>query len=150
VLGAEHHGLLQRGDDALRDVVRTLGLVEIVDEDRELVAAEPSGRVALAEAAHDPLTHDTEQVVAGRVPEAVVDGLEVVEVDEQYGELTAVPLQPRRGVIDPITEERLVGQPRQRVVERLMDQLALQATVLGHVAEAPHPADDLTTDPLGE
>ena len=46
------------------------------------------------------------------VAEAVVHGLEVVEVDEQHRELAAVALEPRRGVVDAVAEERLVGQAR--------------------------------------
>ena len=90
-----------------------------------------------------------EQVVAGGVAEAVVDRLEVVEVDEQHGEAAIVARAARGGVLDPVAEQRLVGQPGERVVERLVRELLLEPAVLGHVAEAPHPADDLAVDALG-
>ena len=40
------------------------------------------------------------------------------------------------------------GEPGQRVVERLVGELALEPLALGDVAEAPHPADDLAVDAL--
>ena len=89
-----------------------------------------------------------EQRVAGGVAEAVVDRLEVVEVDEQDRELAAVALEPRRGVVDAVAEQRLVGEPGQRVVERLVRELVLQPAVFGDVAEAPHAPDDFAVDPL--
>ena len=98
----------------------------------------------------EPLAHDLEQRVAGRVAEAVVDRLEVVEVDEQHGELAAVALEPGRRVVDAVAEQRLVGETGQRVVERLVGELVLEAPVLGDVAEAPHPTDDLAVDALRE
>ena len=58
-------------------------VLDVLEQDAELVAAEPGRRVAVAQAAAQPGRHLPEQRVAGGVPEAVVDGLEVVEVDEQ-------------------------------------------------------------------
>ena len=148
VLRAEHDGFLQRDEDAFRDLVRHVAVIEVVDEHRELVAAESGCGVALAQAPGEPVADDAEQVVTGRVAEAVVHGLEVVEVDEQHCQLPALPLQSRRRVIDPVPEERLVREPRERIVKRLVDELALQPPVLGDVSEAPHPAADLAADPL--
>ena len=128
--------------------IASFGSASVVDQHRELVAAEPRGGVAGAQAAREPLAHDRSSVVARRVAEAVVDGLEVVEVDEQHGELAAVALEPRRRVVDAVAEQRLVGEAGQRVVERLVGQLVLEPAVLGDVAEAPDPADDLAVDPL--
>ena len=54
------------------------------------------------------------------------------------------------GVVDAVAEQRLVGEPGQRVVERLVRELVLQPAVLGDVAEAPHPPDDLAVDALRE
>ena len=51
---------------------------------------------------------------------------------------------------EPVAEQRLVRKARERIVERLVGQLVLQADLLGHVAEAPHPAHDDTVDALGQ
>ena len=53
-----------------------------VEQDGELVAAEPGDRVRRADGVQEALRHLAQDRVAGRVAEAVVDGLEVVEVDE--------------------------------------------------------------------
>jgi hypothetical protein len=47
---------------------------------------------------------------AHRVPEAVVDRLEVVEVDEEHGDGLARSLRARQGVLEAIGEQRLVAQ----------------------------------------
>ena len=55
-----------------------------LDEDGELVAADAGDGVADAHAGAQPLADRHEQPVAGVVAEAVVHGLEVVEVDEEH------------------------------------------------------------------
>ena len=51
-------------------------------------------------------------------------------------------------MLDPVAEQRLVGEAGERVVERLVGELVLEPLALGDVAEAPHPADDVAVDPL--
>ena len=63
-----------------------LGLVaDLGDEHGELVAAEPGRQVVRLQAAPQPLGHHPQDLVAGGVAEAVVDGLEVVQVQQQQG-----------------------------------------------------------------
>ena len=76
---------LQPGADPFRDRDRRSFVVEVVQEDRELVPGEPCERVAGAHARPEPGRDRDEQLVAGRVAEAVVHGLEVVEVEQQDG-----------------------------------------------------------------
>ena len=57
--------------------------IGLLDDDRELVAAEPGDGVAGAGHDLEPLGDGHEQLVALGVAEPVVDGLEVVEVQEQ-------------------------------------------------------------------
>ena len=90
----------------------------------------PPRRAAVSvgtEAALEALGDGDEQEVAGRVAEAVVDRLEVVEVDEEHGEVAVRAGDPRERVLDPIAEEALVGQVGERVVERLVRELILEA-----------------------
>ena len=60
-------------DDALRQRLDARAALGRDLQDRELVAAEPRDRVDLAHAAAQPLRHVTQQLVAGRVAERVVD-----------------------------------------------------------------------------
>ena len=61
-------------------------------------------------------------MVAGSVAERVVDHLEVVEVDEQHRDLLAAAGDQ---LAQALQEERPVRQPRERVVMRLVVELAL-------------------------
>jgi len=75
-------------DDALqarRECYRVF-LTHVAREDRELVASEPCGDVTGPELRGDALPEHDEQFIAGAVAEAVVDRLEPVAVEKQYGE----------------------------------------------------------------
>ena len=74
-----------KGDsNSLRDAGRG-GDVGVLEQDGELVAAEAGGRVLGAQRRSDSVGRLDQHVVAGGVAEAVVDRLEVVEVDEEHG-----------------------------------------------------------------
>ena len=81
-----------------------------------------AGRTA---AAIRPAERD-QQRVAGGMAEEVVDALEVVEVDEQHRGGAAGPLGQRERVLDAVAAERAVGEPGQRVVERLVADAVLE------------------------
>jgi hypothetical protein len=82
-----------------------LALVLLLEQDGELVAADPRRRVELARAGADPSRDDLQQLVAGRVAEAVVHGLEVVEVEEEDGGCPRPAREQRR---DALAEEGAV------------------------------------------
>ena len=71
--------------DPGRDRERVAQPRVVVEQDRELVAAQPRGDVAGPDARPDPVRDRDEQPVARRVAQRVVDVLEVVEVEEQHG-----------------------------------------------------------------
>ena len=79
-------GQSERLAERVEDPIRDLGgrvMARFLEEDPELVATEPRGSVRPPQAGADPLRDQREQLVAGGVPKAVVDHLEVVEIDEQ-------------------------------------------------------------------
>jgi hypothetical protein len=55
---------------------------EVDDDDDELVAAEPGDRIALAHASSKATSNLLQQQIAGVVPLRVVEGLEIIEVEE--------------------------------------------------------------------
>src|SRR5438094_10455401 len=59
------------------------GLRDVFEQERELIAAEAGDGIALSDDALEPLRNLAQQPIAGVVPEAVVDLLEPVEVDEE-------------------------------------------------------------------
>ena len=111
---------------------RVVRLADVVEQDGELVAALAGEGIALAQARLEPGGHLHEQIVAGRVPEAVVDGLESIEIEEENGEpVSLAPSRTRERALDQIEEQRPVGQARERVVQRIVehavgDRLALR------------------------
>jgi hypothetical protein len=72
------------GDDALGDPRGAVG-VGALQQHRELVAAEPGRGVLGPQAGAQALRHRDQQRVTHGMPKAVVDPLEVIEVDEQHG-----------------------------------------------------------------
>ena len=120
---------LEGGEHPLREQ-RALGDGRIaLDEDGELVTTDPGDGVPEADARAQSLADRGEQAVPGVVAEAVVDRLEVVQVDEEDRHRLIPPLLER--VVEPITEERPVGQERERVVEGLELELHLPLLQLG-------------------
>ena len=72
--------------------------------------------------------------------EAVVDRLEVVEVDEHHRDLRDVPRRAHQGVLDAIGEECAIGELRDGVVEGLVCELVLERLALADVATVQHQA----------
>ena len=114
--------------------------VRVLEQERELVAAEARRRVDRPQALLQPGRDLDQELVAGGVAEAVVDRLEVVEVEEQQGDV--VPAAPRtlERVLDAVQQQRAVRQPGERVVECLVRELVLEHAALGHVVRGQHDA----------
>ena len=129
-LAAGHReGHPEQVDQPLRHGDRVAQVRLVDDQDRELVATEPRGQVALADRAPDPLCDGNQKLVAGGVAERVVDHLEVVEVEEQDDRdagLHAVA-QVERHLLG---EQGPVRQVRQRVVIGLVAELLLEPAEL--------------------
>jgi hypothetical protein len=66
------------------------------------------------------------------VTEAVVDGLEVVEVDEDQGDEPVAA--PAERVLEAVVEQRPVRQARELVVEGAVAQLLLEGATFVDVA----------------
>jgi hypothetical protein len=81
--GRELERLLERELDALGDAGGAL-VVAAVEQHGELVAAQPGRQVAGAQAGAQATRERDQQLVADLVAEAVVNALEVVEVEEQH------------------------------------------------------------------
>ena len=100
--------------DALDDRAcdsRRLPLVLPWQVHRELVSAEPEGLAALAQARRDLAEHE----IADGVPEAVVDALEVVEVDEAEGKRRALVFGDDELALQAFVEAAVVAETSERV-----------------------------------
>ena len=116
-------GLAQHVEHPLCDELRSDVERRAVQQDDELVAGEARGGVALADHPLQSSGDDPEELVPGGVAEPVVDVLEAVDVDVQGRDRHLRASCPREHLLGPVEREGPVGQPRQRVVQRLMAQL---------------------------
>ena len=74
-----------------------------------------------------------QHLVARRVTEAVVDDLEVVEVQEEDSGQAGPPFEPAQGQTQAVEEQRPVRQAGEGVVQRLMDELLFGVLSLGDI-----------------
>src|SRR5438445_564714 len=89
-------------------------LVEARQEKREFVAAEPERLAALAQPPGDL----REDAVARGMAEAVVDPLEVVDVDQAERQRLRVVLGSDELALQPLVEVAMVAEPGERIGER--------------------------------
>lgn len=121
------------------------------DERRELVAAEAGGGVALPHRVLESAGGLDEELIAGLVPDRVVDGLEAVEVDEEDGRAAqrgaAVGgATAGQGLLDAPGEQRAVGQVGERIVFGVVLELRLEPDPLGHVTAVEDEAAVVSVD----
>ena len=134
----KHHGLLERIAQAHGDP-RGLGQAQaLLAQHHELIAAEARERVLGAQQLRQPPRHLDEHAIAAVVAEAVVDRLEVVDVDEEDRHLPARrPLQALERHPEAVEEQRAVGQVGERIVHRPAQKGTLGPLALERVAQRP-------------
>jgi hypothetical protein len=136
VLTVEHQRLAQRIGHAIGDGERVVLAGDAAQQDRELVATEAGDDVVGAQHVAEAIGDGAQQPVAGAVAERVVDDLEVVEVDEQHGDVAGAP---RQRAVEALEEELAVGQAGERVVLGLPGELALGLLARGDVDAVADP-----------
>ena len=105
------------------------------DHDGELVATEARRHVARAQRLVDAQADRRENLVAALVAPAVVDVLEVVQVEEEQRNLLLRLLPDRDDVLELLLEERPVRKAGQRVVQRQLPELLLRLALRGDVEQ---------------
>ena len=98
---------------------------ELFDHHHELVAAQARHGVDAAHAAAQALCHVLQQQVAHVMAQGVVQGLEVVQVDEQQRTALALALGAGQCLLHAVHQQHAVGQSGERVVEGQALHLAL-------------------------
>ncbi len=85
LLAVDRSRLPRDGEDALHDSHNIFRVSQSIQDDRELVAAEPGEHVLAAHSAFEALCHFQQDLVPDGVAEGVVvDDLEVVEIEAQH------------------------------------------------------------------
>ena len=78
-----------------------------LDQQGELVPTEMGQRVSSADGVSQTLSDGHQQLVPDRVPEAVVDGLEVIQVEHHHGERFSFgPMSAPDSRAEPVAEQR--------------------------------------------
>ena len=106
----DHERRAQRSGDPVGDPHRFLVVAELLTDKDELVPAEAGRGVGAAQLRGEPATHLHEQVVSGGVPQAVVDELEVVQVQEQHRHMGLMALGSLEGEGETVQQQVPVGQ----------------------------------------
>jgi hypothetical protein len=106
-----------RADCELHAAVELFGIgqVGLREDDRELVAAHAAGDVRAPNDRLQPLGDPGEDGVRGQVPDAVVDRLEVVDVEYDQRELAVVAMGTGALAYERLVEVAAVVQGRERV-----------------------------------
>lgn len=69
---------------------------------------------------------------------AVVDDLEVVDVQEEHGQAGAAAGGPGQGLVEAVLQQQAVGQAGEGIVHGLVGESLLRLLALGHVADEGH------------
>ena len=126
-------GLAQLIEHAGAECFRLAAAGDLRHED-QLVASEPGHGVTGARRPDQPPARLDDDGVTAGVAVGVVDGFEVVEVDQVDGDCAAAALQPldRRG--QAVGQQRPVGEPGEPVTQRQLFELLLRRVALGDIA----------------
>src|SRR5688572_16534425 len=113
----ESKGRLQYLRDPLRYLNYLTYTSNVLNQDSELIPAEPRCSVLGTQTNLQTLGNRYEQVVSHFVPKAVVYNLEVVKVCKQHRDLGASPIGTSYGAFEAIHEQRPVRQSGKQIVE---------------------------------
>ena len=133
-----HRGT-NRFQHPLRRGFGDLRAVDVLQEQRELVATKTRKRVTLARDEPEAVGDEDEQLVTDLVAQAVVRQLEPVDVGEQDGVDLARPVYALQCVLQAVEEDAAVRQACQRVVEGVV----LEQYPLRDVTEGEYRTRDL-------
>ena len=141
LLASQPEGAHQLRLDPVREAGGAAHARHLLQQDRELVAAQSGHGVRRSHAALEPAGDRHQELVAQRVSEAVVDHLEAVHVQHQDSEAgLGVATTSRHHLAQPVHEQRPVGQPGEGVPEGGPQQPLLHELALAHVDDrAGHP-----------
>jgi len=130
-LVARHLGALgHRCEQALRDLRDFVEVGHALEQHGELVVAQSRQGIDAAQARLQAARRLGEDEVAHRLPERVVDLLEIVEVEDHHREQAPAAVGARDGMIQPVGQQHPIWKPGERLVvreprERLLDALPL-------------------------
>lgn len=134
----DHERLRQGSPDLARDLFGCRGR-DLAEQDQELVTTLTCDDIVGPHGCLQPRPDGLEQFVSRRMAEAVVDQLEVVEIDEEEGDAGAGSRGSLQAQLQVIEERRSVRETGQRVMQRrvceLLSRFGLDALALADVGD---------------
>ena len=130
--------LLQQLQEFGRNEHGLLHLVQLGQQHRELVAPQTPHRVASAQGIFQAPRHLHQHLVASGMAIAVVDGLEVVQIQQQQRKWPPLGRAGVDGLLQPLAKLPAVDQPGEVVMRCLVAGLGLQAAHFRDVAHKRH------------
>ena len=82
-----------------------LGRPKILQQDHELITAQPGDGITLTDPLGQPCGTNSQQVVADRMAERIVDVLEAIEIEKQHRQASAFAVGTMDRVLDPVTQQ---------------------------------------------
>src|SRR5579859_1491876 len=148
LLAVEVKGLGNSLDDPAPECDCTLMLTRpALLDNRELVAAEARQHIRFPKRGLQASGDLHQQLVSGGMPERVVDGLESIKIQHQYGNCATVPLQSLTCFFELFVELCPVGEPGEHIMARqesdLLGAMLLPAT---HAPRHDEPDGDRDCD----
>ena len=129
-------GSLEQADDLACQYLGLRRVLQVLDDDGELVAAEPGDGVFLAQAVAQALGRLLQQLVAEKVPQRIVDQLEAVEIQQHDGGTAVAAGFQFQCVIEALVEHQAVRQLGQHiVVGDVVETLFAVVNALTHLVE---------------
>ncbi len=139
----EQDGTRDLFEDSVGEAHHRVRVVDVGAEDRELVTAETGHGVARSQHATEAVADGHEELVAGFVSQAVVDDLEVVEVEEEHRDATGAARRAIHRLADPVHEERAVREAGEGVVDGLVGEALTDRLAFGDVLDLADHVDGL-------
>jgi hypothetical protein len=107
-------------------------------DDCKFVSTEPSHQIALPHGLSQPASHSSQETVADRVTERIVDILEIVEVKVEDSEPVSAP-EPFERFFKPLPEQHPIRQARERVMMRHIHNLVICSLAMADVLVSDDP-----------
>jgi|SRR5579859_353963 len=104
-------GIRQSPADFFSDVRRPCAVVDIRQKNDEFIAAETTSRVAGPHNRLQACGGSLQNTIAHRVPEAVVDLLELIDVEKQHHDLPSVSVGVRFRLLEAVLHSVWFGSP---------------------------------------
>ena len=125
------------------------GVGHVLDQDGELVAAEPGRGVTGRRPPASARRPRRSSASPAACPEVSLTTLKSSRSSMSTTSRPTAAAEPGQGVLRAVAEQHPVGQSGERVVERLVGQLGLEPAPLGDVAHRKHHAGRRSGRPAG-